>query len=117
MITYTKLEIPNKIQQKISTFNTAIGVAALSSLTDISARTKPMKRANITRVVFTFLVSAISMSLISLSVSAIIVNVQAYSASSTPSSSSTGSDTHVAEMGICVVGAGGPCNGDSNMAK
>jgi hypothetical protein len=75
-----------------------------------------MKRANITRVVFKFLVSAISVSLISLSVSAIIVNVQAYSAGSTPSSS-TGSDTHLAQMGICVVGAGGPCNGDSNMAK
>jgi hypothetical protein len=75
-----------------------------------------MKRANITRVVFTFLVSAISVSLFSSSVSAIIVNAQAYSAGFTPSSN-TGSDTHVAQMGICVVGAGGPCNGDSNMAK
>ena len=75
-----------------------------------------MNRANITRVAFTFLVSAISVRLIPLSVSAIIVNVQAYSEGSTRSSS-TGSDTHVAEMGICVVGAGGPCNGDSNMAK
>jgi hypothetical protein len=120
MVTYTaatKLEISSQIQQKIPIFNTAIGVAALSSLTDIFTRKKPMKRANITRIAFTFLVSAISVSLISLSVSAIIVNVQAYSAGSTPSSSSTGSDTHVAEMGICVVGAGGPCNGDSNMAK
>lgn len=76
-----------------------------------------MNRANITRVAFTFLVSAISVGLFSLSVSAIIVIVQAYSAGSMPVSSSTGSDTHVAEMGICVVGAGGPCNGDSNMAK
>ena len=123
MITYnvtTKLEIPSQIQQRIPTYNTAKGVAVWSSLTDISTRKKLMNRGNnITRVVFTFLFSAISLSLLSLSVSAIIVNAQAHYAGSTPSSdsSSRGSDTHVAEMGICVVGAGGPCNGDSNLAK
>ena len=122
MITYTgatKLEIPSQIHQKIPTFNTAIGVAALSSLTDISTRKKPMKRANITRVMFTFLVSAISVSLISLSVSAIFVNVQAYSSGFIPvvSNNSTSSINQSTQMGICVIGAGGPCNGDSNMAK
>jgi hypothetical protein len=121
MITYTraaKLEIPSQIHQKLARFYTAIGVAALSSLTDISARKKPIKRANITRVVFTFLVSAISVSLISLSVSAIIVNVQAYSSGIVPvSNNSTSSINQSTTMGICVVGAGGPCNGESNMAK
>ena len=124
MITYTgaaKLEIPSQIQQIIPRFNTAIGIAALLGLTNkMSTRKRPPNRSNnITRVMFTFLVSAISLSLLSLSVSSIIVNAQAHSAGSTPSSdsSSTGSDTHVTEMGVCVVGAGGPCNGDSNLAK
>jgi len=122
MITYTgaaKLEIPSQIQQKIPTFYTAIGIGAWSSLTDISARKKPIKGANITRIVFTFLVSAISVSLISLSVSAIIVNVQAYSSGFIPvnNSNSTSNINQSTQMGICVVGAGGPCNGESNMAK
>jgi hypothetical protein len=41
-----------------------------------------------------------------------MVNAQAYSSGST-SSSSTNGETHVAQMGICQVGAGGPCSGDS----
>jgi hypothetical protein len=121
MITYTgaaKLEIPSQIQQKVPTFYTAIGIGAWSSLTDISARKKPIKGANITRIMFTFLVSAISVSLISLSVSAIIVNVHAYSSGFIPvSNNSTSNINQSTQMGICVVGAGGPCNGDSNMAK
>jgi hypothetical protein len=42
------------------------------------------------------------------------INAQAFSSGSTSSGNSTISESHVTQMGICVVGAGGPCNADSN---
>jgi hypothetical protein len=64
---------------------------------------------------FLFLVIGIGL-LSSLLVPTIMTNAQAYSSASSTSSggNSTSSGSGVREMGICVVGAGGPCNGDSN---
>ncbi len=45
------------------------------------------------------------------------INVQAFSSGSTSSNNSTISQSHVTQMGICVVGVKSPCNGDSNLAK
>jgi hypothetical protein len=42
--------------------------------------------------------------------STIMVNAQ-LSPNSTSNSNSTTNETRVTHMGICVVGAGGPCNG------
>jgi hypothetical protein len=39
-----------------------------------------------------------------------MINLQAYSSETNSTSSTAG----VTQMGICLVGAGGPCNGDSN---
>ncbi|MFL6328681.1 MAG: hypothetical protein ACJ71K_08985 [Nitrososphaeraceae archaeon] len=36
---------------------------------------------------------------------------------STSGTNSTSNETGVKQMGICQVGAGGPCNGDSSLAK
>jgi hypothetical protein len=59
---------------------------------------------------FLFLVIGIDLLSSSLLVPTIeITNAQAYS-----SSGNGTSGTGVREMGICVVGTGGPCNGDSN---
>jgi hypothetical protein len=61
-----------------------------------------------------FLFLLIGLGLISsLLVLTIMTNAQAYSSGGNSTSSRTG----VREMGICQVGAGGPCNGDSNLAK
>ena len=79
-----------------------------------------MNKGNNTDKIFVFLFSSIALNVLSLSVSVIMVNAQAYSSDSTPSSSissGTNDETHVTQMGICVVGAGGPCNGNSNSAK
>jgi hypothetical protein len=73
---------------------------------------------------FVFLFSVIalslvlSLSLISLSLSTFAVNAQPYSSGSVSSSNNiTSSESHVIQMGICVVGAKSPCNGDSNSPK
>jgi hypothetical protein len=62
-----------------------------------------------------FLSLAIALSLFSLSLyvlTIMVVDAQAYpSSGSMPSSSTNGGETHVTEMGICVVGAASPCNG------
>jgi hypothetical protein len=48
-----------------------------------------------------------------LSILALTVNAQPYSPSPVSSTKSARSSTNGdAQMGICVVGAGGPCNGD-----
>ena len=60
-----------------------------------------------------FLFSVIGLSLLSLSMSATMTNAQT-SSNFTLGTNSTGNETGVKQMGICVVGAGGPCNGDSN---
>jgi hypothetical protein len=73
------------------------------------------KHSNNTMLMFLF--SAIGLSLFSLFVSVIMVNAQAYPSGSIPSGSSTNGETHDAQMGICVVGVGGPCNGDTNSPK
>ncbi len=54
--------------------------------------------------------------LISLFGSASIAVTQAHSGKSMDYSSLS-SETHVAQMGICQVGAGGPCNADTNSVK
>ena len=56
------------------------------------------------------LFSIIGLSLLLFSLSAVMINAQA-SSSSTSDSNSTSDETHATQMGICVVGAGGPCNG------
>jgi hypothetical protein len=50
----------------------------------------------------------IGVSVLSLSISTIMMNAQA------SSDGISGSRTGVTQMGICQVGAGGPCNGPSN---
>jgi hypothetical protein len=75
-----------------------------------------MNRNNTTTFIFLSLIIGIGL-LCSLLVPTIITNAQAYSSGSSTSSggNSISSGTGVREMGICVVGAGGPCNGDSNL--
>ena len=65
--------------------------------------------------IFVFLLSLIAVSLLSLSVLATMASAQTPSTSG--ANSTTSNETGVKQMGICVVGAGGPCNGDSKMAK
>jgi hypothetical protein len=60
-----------------------------------------------------FLFSVIGLSLLSLSLLATMVNAQT-SSNSTSGGNRHSNETNVKQMGICVVGAGGPCNGDSN---
>jgi hypothetical protein len=60
-----------------------------------------------------FLFSVILLSLLSLSLSEIMINVQAYSGS-TSGNNGSGNETRVTQMGICVVGVGGPCNDGSD---
>lgn len=55
-----------------------------------------------------FLLSIIGLGIIPLTISATMANAQTSSSNSTPSGNS------VKQMGICLVGTGGPCNGDSN---
>ena len=64
---------------------------------------------------FVFFISGIALSLVSLSLLATIANAQTPFSNSTSGAKSTSSnETGVKQMGICVVGGGGPCNGDSN---
>jgi type II secretory pathway component HofQ len=53
-----------------------------------------------------------------LSVPTMIINAQAYPSGYIPvSNNSTSSINQSTQIGICVVGAGGPCNGNTNSAK
>ena len=70
---------------------------------------KAMHKANSNKV-FVFLFFITGLCAFSLYLSAIMVNAQP-SSNSTSSSNSTTNETRVTRMGICVVGAGGPCNG------
>jgi hypothetical protein len=61
------------------------------------------------------LLSAIALSVVSLAVSAMSANAQPSPSNSSSGTNSTSSnETNVKQMGICQVGAGGPCNGDTN---
>jgi ATP/ADP translocase len=102
-------------QQRISTFNKGAAVGVLSSSTLISTTKNPMNKGN-NNAMFVFLFSVIGLSLLSLSASATMANAQAPS-NTTSGTNSTSNETGVKQMGICQVGAGGPCNGDSNSAK
>ncbi|MFL6341306.1 MAG: hypothetical protein ACJ72U_07145 [Nitrososphaeraceae archaeon] len=102
-------------QQRISTFNEAAAVGVLSSSTLISTTKNPMNKGN-NNAMFVFLFSVIGLSLLSLSASATMANAQAPS-NTTSGTNSTSNETGVKQMGICQVGAGGPCNGDSNSTK
>ena len=64
-----------------------------------------------TRLIFLF--TMIAMVLLSISVSTMAVqNAQAYSSGSLSAANNNSSSTNgVTQMGICEVGAGGPCNG------
>jgi hypothetical protein len=75
----------------------------------ISFKKKGMNKRNSSKV-FVFLFFIISLCVFSLYLSTITVNAQ-LSSNSTSSSNSTTNETRVTHMGICVVGAGGPCNG------
>ena len=59
-----------------------------------------------------FLFSIIGLGIVSLTISATMVSAQ--TSNSTPSGNRASNETNVKQMGICLVGAGGPCNGDSN---
>ena len=74
----------------------------------ISFKKKGMNKGN--SKVFVFLFFIIGLCVFSLYLSTITVNAQLAS-NSTSSSNSTTNETRVTHMGICVVGAGGPCNG------
>jgi hypothetical protein len=75
----------------------------------ISIKKKGMNKGNSNKV-FVFLFFIIGLCVFSLYLSTITVNAQLAS-NSTSSSNSTTNETRVTRMGICVVGAGGPCNG------
>ena len=71
--------------------------------------TKAMNKANNNKI-FICLFLIIGLCTFSLYLSTITVNAQP-SSNSTSSSNNTTNETRVTHMGICVVGAGGPCNG------
>jgi hypothetical protein len=75
----------------------------------ISFKKKGMNKGNSTKV-FVFLFFIIGLCAFSLYLSTMTVSAQLAS-NSTSSSNSTNNETRVTRMGICVVGAGGPCNG------
>ena len=62
------------------------------------------------------LFTIVGLGILSLSELATVANAQTYSGTPLGNSSSS-SETHVVQMGICQVGAGGPCNGDTNSVK
>jgi hypothetical protein len=76
----------------------------------ISIMKRAMNKGNNNNAMIMFLLSVIGLSLLSLYVPTLMTNAQAPSGS-TSASNSTINETHVTQMGICVVGAGGPCNG------
>jgi hypothetical protein len=61
------------------------------------------------------LFTVVGLGIFSLSGLATVANAQTYS--DTPLGNSPSSEAHVAQMGICQIGAGGPCNGDTNSVK
>lgn len=71
-------------------------------------------------IISMFLFLIIGITLLSLSTvrTTIMINAQAYSPTAgsiaTISNNNTSGASGVKQMGICVVGAGGPCNADSN---
>jgi hypothetical protein len=73
---------------------------------------KSVNKSN-NNVLLMFLFSIIGLGIISLTISATMVNAQT-SSNSTSGGNRHSNETNVKQMGICVVGAGGPCNGDSN---
>ena len=75
----------------------------------ISFKIKAMNKGNSNKVLL-FLFLIIGLCAFSLYLSTIMVNAQ-LSPNSTSNSNSTTNETRVTHMGICVVGAGGPCNG------
>jgi hypothetical protein len=76
----------------------------------ISIIKRAMNKGNSNNVMFMFFLTVIGLSLLSLSVPTVMTNAQAPSGS-TSASNSTINEAHITQMGICVVGAGGPCNG------
>src|SRR5919199_919078 len=74
----------------------------------ISFKKEGVNKRNTSKV-FVFLFFIIGLCAFSLYLSTITVNAQ-LSSNSTSSSNSTTNETRVTRMGICVVGAGGPCN-------
>jgi hypothetical protein len=76
---------------------------------------KPLNTYNRNNAMAMFLFSVIGLGILSLSVVlATMANAQTSSSRSTSGTDSTGNKNGVKEMGICVAGQGGPCNGDSN---
>jgi hypothetical protein len=64
-------------------------------------------------VLLVFLFSIIGLGVISLTISATMANAQT-SSNSMADANRASKETNVKQMGICLVGEGGPCNGDSN---
>ncbi len=77
---------------------------------DISFTKKVMNKAYNNKI-FVCLFFIIGLGAFSLYLSTILANAQPSSNSTSDSNNSTTNETHVTRMGICVVGAGGPCNG------
>jgi hypothetical protein len=75
----------------------------------ISITKKVMNKANDSKVLVCLFFMVV-LCAFSLYLSAMMVNAQT-SSNSTSGSNSTTNTTRVSRMGICVVGAGGPCNG------
>jgi hypothetical protein len=111
---YDTTEVDGHKHQSISTFNKAIAVTVLYSSTLVSTIEKPLNTCNSNDAMAMFLFSVIGLSLLSLSVRDTMVNAQTSSSSPTSGTDSTSNKNGVKEMGICVVGQGGPCNSDSN---
>jgi hypothetical protein len=82
----------------------------------ISITKKAMDKGNNNNVMFMLLFLVFGLSLLSLSVPTIMTNAQA-SSNTTSGSNSTSNETRVTQMGICQVGAGGPCNGNSDFGS
>jgi hypothetical protein len=111
---YDTIEVDGHKQQSVPAFNKAIAVTVLSSSTLVSTIKKPLNTSNSNNAMAMFLFSVIELGLLSLSVLVTMANAQTSSSSSTSGTDSTGNKNGVKEMGICVAGQGGPCNGDSN---
>jgi hypothetical protein len=89
---YNTIEVDGHKQQSVLAFNKAISNKAVAM----------------------FLFSVIGLSLLSLSLLATIANAQTSSSNSRSGTNSASNKNGAKEMGICVVGQGGPCNADSN---
>jgi hypothetical protein len=73
---------------------------------------KSVNKSN-NNVLLVFLFSIIGLGIISLTISATMANAQT-SSNSMSGGNRASKETNVKQMGICLVGEGGPCNGDSN---